>query len=106
MPDAETREHLGLTWLDESVAGQSGPIQASFAGAKDNPLSKAWAQTFDSLTFGTNADPFSGESLGGYNNLSTIDPFTKTRSYATNAYGAPSMSRSNCKIITSAYVTK
>lgn len=45
-------------------------------------------------------DPFSGNSIGGYSNASAVDPSTKTRSYAANAYGIPALHRPNFHLIT------
>ncbi|KAL9089693.1 MAG: hypothetical protein Q9159_002421 [Coniocarpon cinnabarinum] len=106
LPDEKTREHLGLTWIDESVRGVSGPIQASFTGTVDNPVPKAWVQAFNRVHFGTTADPFTGKSVGGYSNVSTVDPATKTRSYAASAYARPVLSRPNLKLMTGATVQR
>lgn len=46
------------------------------------------------------SDPFSGKSIGGYSNTATVDPETKTRSYAGSAYGAAASQRPNVRIIT------
>lgn len=46
----------------------------------------------------------SGNSIGGYSNAATVDPVTKTRSYAGSAYGAALLQRPNVKIITDAAV--
>lgn len=51
-------------------------------------------------------DPFSGNSIGGYSNAVTVDPETKTRSYAASAYGLPAMKRSNVTIIPACQVQK
>ena len=39
--ESETREHLGIERVDEKVRSISGPIQASFQGVVQDPLSKA-----------------------------------------------------------------
>lgn len=51
-------------------------------------------------------DPFSGNSLGGYSNAATVDPTTKTRSYAGSAYGFPALQRPNFHLITEALAQK
>lgn len=51
-------------------------------------------------------DPFSGNSIGGYSNTATVDPETKTRSYAGTAYGGPARERPNVKILTNAKTHK
>ena len=72
--DSETRKHLGVDWVDEKVRGTSGPIQASFHGVVQDPLSNAWVQTFRRLERGLKTDPFSGEAVGGYSSPITVDP--------------------------------
>ena len=106
LPDEATKQHLGLDWIDMDVAGDSGPVQASFTGVIENPLPKAWVETFQNLGVGTTADPFTGTSMGGYSDMSTIDPTTKTRSYAASGYAAPSMDRPNLKFIFGAEIQK
>ena len=78
LPDEVTKQHLGLDWVDKNVAGASGPLQTSFTGIIENPMPKAWVETFRKLDVETTADPFTGNSMGGYSNMSTIDPISKT----------------------------
>lgn len=106
LPDKETQDHLGLDWVDEQVRGTSGPIQASFAGVIQDPLAKAWVDTFKSLDHGVTGDPYSGKATGGYSNPSTVDPTSKTRSYAASAYYAPVSKRTNLHVVTGALVSK
>ncbi|PHH74103.1 hypothetical protein CDD82_5103 [Ophiocordyceps australis] len=51
-------------------------------------------------------DPFCGKAVGGYTNAATIDPVTKTRSYAASAYYEPAAGRPNLQVITGALVEK
>lgn len=51
-------------------------------------------------------DPFSGKSIGGYSNAATVDPRTKTGSYAGSAYGIPALQRPNFHVITEAIAEK
>ena len=52
-------------------------------------------------------DPLTGEANGGFSNPSTIDPRTKTRSYAGNAYYNPEIAkRPNLHVLTEALVEK
>jgi choline dehydrogenase-like flavoprotein len=44
--------------------------------------------------------------VGGYSNAATVDPATKTRSYAASAYAVPFLRRSNFHIFTGATVQK
>ncbi|KAL2808458.1 glucose-methanol-choline oxidoreductase [Aspergillus granulosus] len=93
LPDAETQKHIGLDWLDTGIHGSSGPIKVSFPAQLEDPLAKAWVETFSALGFGVVRDPFSGKPLGGYSNLASVDKETKTRSYAAPAYGGPAAGR-------------
>lgn len=106
LPDKETQDHLGLDWVDEQVQGASGPIQTSFTGVVQDPIAKAWVDTFKSLDYGVTGDPYSGKSTGGYSNPSTVDPTSKTRSYAASAYYAPISKRKNLHVVTGALVSK
>ena len=99
-PLPEISEHLGIDWIDENVRGTSGPIQASFQGVVQDPLSKAWVQTFKGLQYGLCRDPFAGEAMGGYSSPITVDPESKTRSYAANSYFASAASRPNLTVLT------
>lgn len=104
--DEETRNHLGIDWINDEYRGTSGPVKVSFPGVLQNPLCKAWINTFKELNKVTNGDPFSGNSIGGYSNTATVDPDNKVRSYAASAYGAPSLQRPNVRIVTDAQVQK
>ncbi|KAI1385843.1 alcohol oxidase [Hypoxylon trugodes] len=105
-PDHDTLEHLGIDWINDEFRGTSGPIKVSFPGILQNPLCKAWIDAFRGINKVTNGDPFSGNSIGGYSNTATVDPDTKTRSYANSAYGVPMRQRSNVKVFTEAKVHK
>ncbi|KAI1119501.1 putative GMC oxidoreductase [Nemania sp. NC0429] len=101
-----TLDHLEINWINEDYHGSSGPIKVSFPGVIQNPLCKAWIDTFKDMHKLTSADPFSGTSIGGYSNTATVDPKSKVRSYAGAAYGIPAGQRPNVRIITEAQVQK
>ncbi|KAF7934744.1 uncharacterized protein EAE98_002789 [Botrytis deweyae] len=105
-PDSETLEHLGIDWINEDYRGKSGPIQVSFPGVIQNPLCKAWIDSFRGFGKLTTGDPFSGNSTGAYSNAATVDIVTKTRSYAGSAYGIPALQRPNFHLITDATAHK
>lgn len=48
-PDQATLEHLGVDWINDEYRGTSGPIKVSFPGILQNPLCKAWIDTFRDL---------------------------------------------------------
>lgn len=104
--DLETCKHLGIDWVNEDIRGTSGPIQASFQGVIQDPLSNAWVQTFKLLDRGLKTDPFSGEAVGGFSSPITVNPDTKTRSYAANTYLVAAGKQQNLTIVTGALVQK
>ncbi|PLB48145.1 glucose-methanol-choline oxidoreductase [Aspergillus steynii IBT 23096] len=106
LPDDATKAHIGIDWLDQSSNGTSGPLKVSFPAVIQDPLCRAWVDTFKATGHGITADPFSGKSTGGYSNLAAVDSETKTRSYAASAYGRPAMERPNVHIITEALVQR
>lgn len=105
-PDQQTQSHLGVDWISDKCKGTSGPLKVAFPGTLQHPLCGAWVDAFRSLNMATTADPFSGSSVGGYNNAATFDPDTQTRSYAVSAYGRPAFSRSNLRVLTRAQAIK
>lgn len=88
------------------MQGTTGPIQTSFA--EDNlPLTEAWPKTFKNLNFAMTEDPLSGEAKGGFSNSSSVDPRTKIRSYAGNAYyNLEVRNRLNLHVLTETLVEK
>ncbi|KAL5339976.1 alcohol oxidase [Aspergillus crustosus] len=132
VPDPETQRHIGVEWVGaDGYDKGSGPLKASFPATKENPVAKAWVETFQNIGFGAEGDPFSavgsgsGSSsssarglqnkgaddangarlLGGYSNLALTDEETKTRSFAASAYGVAARER-GVDIITGAVVRR
>lgn len=103
-PTPEACEHLGLDWIDEEVRGVSGPVQASFPGALEDPIPKAWNDTFRSLGYPVTGDPFTGNSTGAYSIPCTVDMASKERSYAATAYYHTASKRPNLHLHTGALV--
>ncbi|KAF7880858.1 uncharacterized protein EAF02_006749 [Botrytis sinoallii] len=86
------------------VTEGNGPLQITLA-SPETLWQKAWIEGLESLGF-PRTDPLSGH-LGGPNIApESIDPKTKQRSYAGNAYLDPIRSRSNLTIQTNTNVTK
>lgn len=104
VPDDATKQHLGLDYITDEDRKATGPIQLSYTGVTQDPLSKAWVETFKAIKHGMAGDPFSGHSVGGYSNAATVDPVSKTRSYAASAYYAPVAQRSNLNVLVEARV--
>ncbi|KAH8647581.1 hypothetical protein BGZ60DRAFT_553262 [Tricladium varicosporioides] len=106
LPSQENIEHLGLDWVDDSIRGIDGPIQASFPVGAPDPLTKAWIETHKEMDNLIKVDVFSGTAIGGYSSHSSIDPKTRTRSYAASGYYAPASSRPNLTVLTGASVSR
>ncbi|KAJ5107104.1 glucose-methanol-choline oxidoreductase [Penicillium angulare] len=107
MPDPATCAHLGIgDWVDENIQGSSGPLKVSFPAVIDDPLAKAWVDTFEALGHKITADPFSGRSVGGYSNMATVDFETKARSHSATQCGLPAKQRPGVSILTEAFVEK
>ena len=106
LPPTEIKEHLGIDWLDEDTRATSGPVQASFCGIPQDVLSKAWVDTFKTINYRLEGNPFAGQAVGGYCSPATVDPVKKQRSYATTAYFAPARERPNLKVVTNALAEK
>ncbi len=106
VPDAATSQHLGLDYITNTDKAARGPVQVSYTGVIQDPLSKAWVDTFKGMEHGVAGDPFSCRSIGGYANAATVDPSSKTRSYAATAYYAPNSQRTNLAVMTGAQVEK
>lgn len=106
VPDEATSQHLGLDYITDTDKAARGPVQVSYTGVVQDPLSKAWVDTFKTMKYGLAGDPFSCKSVGGYANAATVDPSSKTRSYAATAYYAPISQRTNLSVMTSAQVER
>lgn len=104
VPDEATSQHLGLDYITDTDREARGPIQVSYTGVLQDPLSKAWVDTFKGMKYGMTGDPFSCKSLGGYSNAATVDQSSKTRSYSATAYYAPAAQRTNLSVLTGAQV--
>jgi len=105
LPSAEMQKELGLEYVDPQLHG-SGPIQVSFPDRVVDPIARAWVKSLSGLGWPMKTDPFSGQAVGGYINGAIIDPNSKTRSYAGNAYFSQAKERPNFQVITSAQVQK
>ncbi|PWY69652.1 glucose-methanol-choline oxidoreductase-like protein [Aspergillus sclerotioniger CBS 115572] len=106
LPSEDKRQELGLEYVDKSVNGTDGPIQASFPDAVLDPIANAWVESLRGLGYPMSTDPFSGVAYGGYTNAATIDPVKKTRSFSANVYYLPAKDRTNLHVVTGALVQK
>ena len=106
VPDEVTSQHLGLDYITVTDRAARGPVQVSYTGVSQDPLSKAWIDTFKGMKHGMAGDPFSGTSTGGYANAATLDPSSKTRSYSATAYYRPISHRDNLSVMTGVQVER
>lgn len=90
---------------DIQFHGNDGPIHTSFSTYRI-PIEKEWVAA--SSAIGKNAglplDGYSGNHMGSFHGLSTIDrsagPFNGTRSYATTGYLLPNAGRPDLHVLT------
>ena len=97
------------TTYDARFHGHDGPIQTSFSTWRSSP-EDAWIKASTSIGIGIPMDSWSGDHVGIFHGLSTIDrrdgPTDGTRSYATTGYLLPNAHRSNLHVLTDALVSK
>ncbi|RFU80791.1 gmc oxidoreductase [Trichoderma arundinaceum] len=80
--------------------GTSGPIQISYP-AEFSPTHRLWVKGLNSLGVPTNPAHVAGSNVGVWSNVTSVDPRTMTRSFATNYC---SLAGSNLYILTEAVV--
>ncbi|EFX05262.1 glucose-methanol-choline oxidoreductase [Grosmannia clavigera kw1407] len=91
---------------DAITQTETGPLQISY-GEGHSPNNSAWFDTFANLGLRMTSDPRGGSAVGAFQNTATIDPKTKTRSFAVTAYLTEKvLARTNLTIWTEAVVTK
>ncbi|KAF4872771.1 Dehydrogenase citC [Colletotrichum siamense] len=104
-PPQSAKDIVGLGYHDDALNG-NGPLQVSF-GEGYGAMNTAWMSTFEKLGLGMTGDPRGGKAFGAFQNPCSIDPETKTRSYAANAYYTTEVaSRPNLVVLTEALVKK
>ncbi|KAK4450291.1 Versicolorin B synthase [Podospora aff. communis PSN243] len=105
-PPQAAKDVVGLTYHDESLEGGNGPIQVSFSEGY-GVANDAWFKSFSALGLEVKTDPRDGTALGAFQNAATIDPATKTRSYAVTGYYTPTVAaRPNLVVQTESLVSR
>lgn len=105
-PPQSARDMVGLAYHDESLAQGDGPIHVSFSEGL-NVANQAWIKTFHGLGLEPTTDPRAGKALGGLQNQASIDPNTRTRSYAATGYYTPEVAkRPNLVVLTETLVSR
>lgn len=98
-PPQAAKDVVGLTYHNESLIGD-GPIQVSFSEGYTKTNS-AWMETFAKFGLTNVADVRSGDVSGAFQQPASIDPVSKTRSFAATAYYTPEVrSRPNLTVLT------
>ncbi|KAH7347709.1 choline dehydrogenase [Plectosphaerella cucumerina] len=85
---------------------EGGPIKLSVPNDPENPWADVWYETLGGLGYPGDGDAFSGQVTGTFVNTDAIDPATRQRSYAGNAYLGPARERGNLTVLTQAAVEK
>ncbi|KAK7972542.1 alcohol oxidase [Apiospora saccharicola] len=108
-PGPNAREVVQVDkWHDPLLDGDSGPLQIGWGNSYPESLHGAWVKTFDNLLGrGMTGDPRNGEAVGGFQNMESVSPDTRYRSYAANAYYGPeARSRPNLTVMTNTLVVR
>ena len=106
-PSKETMQKYAADWLDPALRGTNGPIHLSLCEQDVNWVQERWPATAKNAGYPVpNVDPRSGSCIGGFNTLSTVEPQTRTRSYAASGYWIPNRDRPNLHVVTHATVHK
>jgi choline dehydrogenase-like flavoprotein len=66
----------------------------------------AWPKTIINAGYKSPKDPRTGSSIGGFNQLVTVDPKLNRRSYSARAYYEPNAGRPNLSLLTHALVSR
>lgn len=93
-------------YIDPLLRGTSGPIQVSFCEADFSWVQDTWPDTCIAAGYPAPKDPRSGSALGGFNQLTTVDPKTVRRSYSAREYYEKNADRPNLSLLTKALVSK
>ncbi|CAN9167330.1 alcohol oxidase [Alternaria alternata] len=93
-------------YLDKSLRGTSGPVHVSFAKTDVTWGQDVWPKTIANAGYSPAKDPRTGSAIGGFNQLSTVDPEHNRRSYAAREYYEPNADRPNMTLVTHALVSK
>ncbi|KAK5655042.1 hypothetical protein OQA88_5941 [Cercophora sp. LCS_1] len=92
-PSKAARDVVGLTYHDDSIVGGDGPIHVSFSDGY-GATNKARVDSFSNEGLEVKTDPRTGTALGAFRNPASIDPATKTRSFAATGYYSAEVAKS------------
>jgi choline dehydrogenase len=80
--------------------------QVSFCDADFTWNQEIWPETTIQAGYPVPNDPRTGSAIGGFNQLTTVDPVTMRRSYSAREYYEPNKDRKNLSVLTNALVSK
>ncbi|CAI6087284.1 unnamed protein product [Clonostachys chloroleuca] len=104
-PPQAAKETVGLSYHDTDV-GSEGPVSVSYSEGYST-TNKAWMESFKKFGLEMTGSIRAGGTLGAFQQPATIDPETKTRSYALTAYHTHEIaSRKNLTVMTNTVVKK
>jgi choline dehydrogenase-like flavoprotein len=104
-PPQAARDVVGLTYHDDTLVGE-GPVQVSFSEGY-GMTNSAWMKAFSKLGLDMTSDMRAGAAVGAFQQPASIDPATKTRSYAATAhYSDKIAARKNLTVLTETVVKK
>jgi choline dehydrogenase-like flavoprotein len=98
----DVQEHLSVSEPTDMI----GPLQNSYTSHLEDPIPKAWNETFNNVGLQMASDPFSGSGVGSFSSLSSVNPKSGERSYSGTAYFEPVAHRENLHLLTGALVEK
>jgi choline dehydrogenase-like flavoprotein len=85
-PPAEgTPAALNSAYVELDAHGHDGPIQTCFAQVS-GPFDEVWQPMMERLGCRLCGDAKKGVAMGAYTHLHSVDPASRTRSYAVTAY--------------------
>ncbi|KAL8906000.1 MAG: hypothetical protein Q9207_002285 [Kuettlingeria erythrocarpa] len=108
-PSADICKAMGVDYASkiDGPRASTGPIQISFpALEQQNPMAKAWNDVLRGMGYRTTAELFPMRNATNRCYSAAIHPLTKERMSAASQYGALTIERSNCSIITEATVLR
>lgn len=106
LPDEATSDYVAQDWTTAICGEVGGPVQVSNTEVTEGSLSKTWIATFRGLNHGAIEDAYLRSSISVHTSAATVDPSSKTQSYAATAYYAPVAQRANLTVLTGAEVEK
>lgn len=94
------------SYVDHYLYNALSKQQISFCDADITWHQEVWPETAINAGYPIPNDPRTGSAIGGFNQLTTVDPVNMRRSYSARAYYETNKGRSNLTVLTSTLVSK